>query len=263
MIGRERGVLDRDILRWLAQVVPVALRVGGLLSFAPFLGDLAIPNRVKAGFLIVLTALLVPVAPAQPLLVGPVEWLRMALGEWLVGVLMALSLAAVFEGVQFAGQLCGIQLGLSLATLFDPTSGADSPSLSVFFNLITLLFFLQLDIHHWLLRALSRSFEYLPVGSAVATQLVTRELVRVVGSLFLLGIQIAAPVLLATMMIDLVMGFLSKASPQLPVLLLGIPLKNLTGYALLMGAVTLWPGILERRFVFAIGAAERMLHLAH
>jgi flagellar biosynthetic protein FliR len=255
--------LDSDILRWLAQVVPVALRVGGLLSFAPFLGDRAIPNRIKAGLLIVLTALLVPVAPVQPVLAGPVEWVRMVLGEWLVGALMALSLAAVFEGMQFAGQLSGIQLGLSLATLFDPQSDADSPALSVFYNLITLLFFLQLDIHHWVLRALSRSFDYLPVGSAVATELVSRELVHVVGSLFVLGIQIAAPVLLATMMIDLVLGFLSKASPQLPVLLVGIPVKNLTGYALLMGAVTLWPGILERRFAFAIGAAERMLHMAH
>lgn len=255
--------MDRELFAWLAQVAPVALRVGGLLTFGPFLGDRAIPNRIKAGLLIVLTALLVPVTPVRPMLAGPVEWIQMVLGEWLVGMLMALSLAAVFEGMQFAGQLSGIQLGLSLATLFDPQSEADSPALSVFYNLITLLIFLQLDIHHWVLRALSRSFDYLPAGSAVATQLLSRELVRVTGSLFVLGIQIAAPVLLATMMIDLVLGFLSKASPQLPVLLFGIPIKNLTGYALLMGAVTLWPGILERRFALAIASAERMLHLAH
>jgi len=239
------------------------LRLGGLFTFGPFLGDRAIPNRVKAGLLLVLTILLVPVTPVRPLLVGPMDWARMVLGEWLVGMLMALSLAVVFEGMQFAGQLSGIQLGLSLATLFDPQSDADSPALSVFYNLMTLLLFLQFDIHHWLLRALIRSFEYLPVGSAVANQLVSRELVNVVGSLFALGIQIAAPVLLLTMMIDLVLGFLSKASPQLPVLLFGIPIKNLTGYALLMGAATLWPGILERRFALAIATAERMLHVAH
>jgi flagellar biosynthetic protein FliR len=254
--------LQSDILRWLAQVLPVALRVGGLFTFGPFLGDLAIPNRVKAGLLIILTILLVPVTPLRPVLVGPVEWAQMVFGEWLVGMLMALSLAAVFEGMQFAGQLSGIQLGLSLATLFDPQSNADSPALSVFYNLATLLFFLQLDIHHWMLRALSRSFDYLPVGSAVANQLLSRDMVRVVGSLFSLGIQIAAPLLLATMMIDLLLGFLSKASPQLPVLLLGIPVKNLTGYAILMAAVTLWPGILERRFALAIASAERMMHMA-
>jgi flagellar biosynthetic protein FliR len=64
------------------------------------------------------------------------------------------------------------------------------------------------------------------------------------------------------LMIDIVISFLSKASPQLPALLMGIPVKSLTGYALLIGAVALWPGILERRFAMAIGAAERMLQLA-
>ncbi len=261
--GGERGILENDLLRWLAQVAPVALRLGGLFTFGPFLGDRAIPNRIKFGLLAALTILLVPVVPAQPMLVGPVDWARMALGEWLVGMLMALSLVVVFEALQFAGQMSGIQLGLSLATLFDPQSNADSPALAVFYNLMTLLLFLQLDIHHWMLRALMRSFEYLPVGSAVASELLTRQLVSVVGSLFSLGIQIAAPVLVLTMMIDLVLGFLSKASPQLPVLLFGIPIKNLAGYALLMAAATLWPGILERRFAIVIGAAERMMHAAH
>ncbi len=124
--------MDRDILRWLSQVAPVALRVGGLLSFAPFLGDRAISNRIKVGLLIALTILLVPVTPVQPMLVGPVEWVQMVLGELLVGLLMSISLAVVFEGMQFAGQLSGIQLGLSLATLFDPQSNADSPALSPF-----------------------------------------------------------------------------------------------------------------------------------
>ena len=263
MNGGERGVLDRDLLQWLARIAPVALRVGGLLTFSPFLGDRAIPNRIKVGLLIVLTALLVPVTPVQPMLVTPFQWVQMILGEVLVGVLMALSLAAVFEAFQFAGQFAGIQLGLSLATLFDPQSNADSPALSVFFNLITLLIFLQLNIHHWILRTLTRSFEYLPVGSVAPTELMTREAVRMVGMLFVLGIQIAAPVLVATMMIDMVLGFVSKASPQLPVLLFGLPIKNLTGYAILMAAMTMWPGMLERRFAMAIAAAEHMLHMAH
>jgi len=249
-------------MRWLAQIAPVALRVGGLLTFGPFLGDRGIPTRIKAGLLIVLTALLLPVVPVRPASLHPVDWIRMALGESLVGLLMGLSLQVVFEAMQFAGQICGIQLGLSLATLFDPQSEADSTALPVFFNLITLLIFLQLDIHHWVLRALERSFVYLPVGSTVVTQLLSREIVQVLGALFVLGIQIAAPVLLATLTIDILISFVTKASPQLPAMLLGIPVKSLTGYALLIGAVALWPGILERRFAMAIGSAEKMLHLA-
>jgi flagellar biosynthetic protein FliR len=253
--------VNRDILRWLAQVAPVALRIGGLLTFCPFFGDRAVASRIKVGLLIALTALLFPVVPPRSVSLGPVDWVQMVLGELLVGLLIGLSLQVVFEGMQFAGHVSGIQLGLSLATLFDPQSEADSTVLPVFYNLIALLIFLQLDIHHWVLRGLARSFEYLPVGSVVVTQLLSRELVRVLGALFVLGIQIAAPVLLATLVIDVVMSFLSKASPQIPAMLLGIPVKSLTGYALLIGAVALWPGILERRFAIAIGTAEKMLHL--
>jgi flagellar biosynthetic protein FliR len=254
--------VNGDLLKWLAQVAPVALRVGGVLTFGPFLGDTAIPNRIKAGLLIVLTALLYPVVPLRAAPLAPVDWAQMVLGEWVVGVLIGLSLQVAFEGMQFAGQISGVQLGLSLATLFDPQSQAESTALPVFFNLITLLVYLQLNVHHWVLRGMAHSFDYLPVGSTVVTQILSRELVKVLGALFVLGVQIAAPVLLATMMIDIVISFLSKASPQLPALLMGIPVKNLTGYALLIGAVALWPGILERRFALAIGAAERMLHLA-
>lgn len=251
-----------DVWQWLAQFVPVALRTGGLLVFGPFWGDRAIPNQVKAGLLIMMTALLAPVVPRQPVPLGLADWVRMVLGECGVGLLIGLILQTIFEAMQFAGQLSGIQLGLSLATLFDPQSNSESTALPVFNNLIALLIFLQLNVHHWVLRALERSFEYLPVGSAIITELVSRQLVRVLGALFVLGIQIAAPVLLATLMIDVVTSFLTKASPQLPALLMGVPVKNLAGYALLMTAVALWPGLLEKRFAWAIASTEKLLHLA-
>jgi flagellar biosynthesis protein FliR len=253
--------VNKDIVQWLAQVAPVALRVGGLLTFAPFFGDRAVPARIKAGLLIALTALLFPVVHIRPVSIAPIEWAQVAVGELLIGLLIGLSLQVVFEGLQFAGQMSGIQMGLSVATLFDPQSEADSTVLPVFYNIITLLIFLQLDVHHWVLRGLERSFEYLPVGSVVVSPLLSMDLVRVLGALFVLGVQIAAPILLATLMIDVVMSFISRASPQLPAMLLGIPVKNMTGCALLMGAVALWPGILESRFAIAIGAAEKMLHL--
>lgn len=254
--------MDREILAWLAQAAPIALRVGGLLTFAPFLGDRGVPSRVKAGLAVALTALLVPVVASRPVPLAAFDWARMAMSEALVGLLMGLCLQVVFEGMQFAGQLSGIQIGLSLATLFDPQSAADSPVLSVFYNLVALLIFLECNVHHWLLRAVERSFEYLPAGEMVVSELLTRQFVHVVGALFVLGIQIAAPVLVATMLMDLVLGFLSKASPTIPALLMGVPVKNLTGLALLGAACSLWPAMLERRFAFAIGAAEKMLRLA-
>ena len=241
----------------------MALRTGGLLTFEPFLGDRSIPGAVKAGLLVVLTGLLLPVVPPQSVPLDVAGWVRIVLSETMVGVLIGLSMQVVFEAMQLAGQITGVQLGLSLATLFDPLSEANSGVMTVFFNLLTVLTYLQFNVHHWVVRALARSFDYLPVGSMVPSQLLISEAVHVVGALFVLGVQIAAPVLLVTMLIDLVIGFLNKASPQLPALLLGVPVKSLTGYALLIGVINFWPGILERRLAWSIGAAEHLLHLAH
>jgi len=250
------------IFAWLARVAPVALRAGGLLTFEPFLGDRAVSMQIKAGILVVFTLVLAPVVPLRAAPADAVGWVEMVISETMVGVLLALSLQVVFEALQLAGQISGIQLGLSLATLFDPLSEANSGALSVFFNVLTLLLYLQFNVHHWVLRVLARSFDYLPVGTMVASQLLTREVVRAMGEVFVLGVQIAAPVVLLTLLIDLVIAFLSKASPQLPALFLGIPVKSLTGYALLIGMVNLWPEILERRFAWSIGTAEHLFHLA-
>jgi flagellar biosynthetic protein FliR len=124
------------------------------------------------------------------------------------------------------------------------------------------LIFLQLDVHHWILRAVVKSFTYFPVGTGAVMLGAARELLRAAGSMFLIGVQIAAPILLATLVIDVTVGFLSKASPQLPAMLVGISAKSLAGYALLAASVGLWPLLLEHKFLNAVGWMERVLGAA-
>ena len=247
----------------LAHAVPIGLRVGGLMTFAPFLGDDAIPARVKAGFALILTAMLYGVCPVPDLQLDATHWTQVVISEASVGLLMGLSVRVVLEGMQIAGQLAGAQLGFSLAAIIDPQTNIETPVLAVLHQMVALLIFLQLDVHHWMLRAIVKSFDYLPVGAAVVTRATAQELVRAVGGMWLIGVQIAAPILLATMLVDVAVGFLNKASPQLPALFIGISAKSLLGYFVLAVAAALWPHLLEGQFTHALGWSERMLHLAH
>jgi flagellar biosynthetic protein FliR len=81
--------------------------------------------------------------------------------------------------------------------------------------------------------------------------------------MFVAGLQIAAPVVVASLFADAALGFIGKASPQLPVLFVGISIKNLLGLALLCGGVALWPRFFDARFGRALDASERILKLAH
>jgi len=162
-----------------------------------------------------------------------------------------------------AGQILGVQMGYSMATLFDPTTQADTPVLAEFHRLAALLIFLQLDVHHWLLRAIANSFAYLPAGAAPATFGAASGLLHATAGIFLAGVQIAAPGLVATLVADVALGFLGKASPQLPVLFIGLAVKNLLGLAMLVVVVAYWPHAFSQHFAESIALGERLLHLVH
>ncbi len=254
---------DANLVSFIAPALCVGARVSGWMTLTPFLGHAALPAPVKAGLTIALTALIFPVVtsnmPAATSFPGP----GVLAGELGVGMLMGLCVQVVFDGVQLAGQLVGTQLGFSLANIIDPTSQVETTVVSVFHQSIALLIFLQLNVHHRLLQALGRSFRYLPAGSAfgatLANTLPAPQLLKAAAGMWLVAIEIAAPVMLATMLTDVALAFLSRTSPQLPVILVGISLKSLIGLSVVMGAVELWPRLLERHLLAALSTAEILL----
>ena len=252
-------ILEHMILRGAL----IGLRIAGVMSFAPFFTSTSFPPRIKAAFTVVLTALLYPLCPVPVAGLTPYGWAGVVLSETILGLAMGLSLQFILEGVLVAGQVGGFQLGFSLVNVIDPQTNVDTPVLSTIHQLFVLMLFLQMNVHHWILRGLVKSFAYVPVGSAVISAAMMKELFRDAAAMFLVGIQIAAPLLFATVVIDVTVGFLSKASPQLPAILLSIPLKSLAGYTVLAIAISLWPALFERQFTLALGWSERLLHLAH
>ncbi len=251
--------LEHVVLR----VMAISLRVGGLMSFAPFVGNASIPARIKAVFTLAITAVLYPICPVPQVALTVMGMARLALGEAILGLGIGLCLQFIFEGAVMAGQLGGFQFAFSLVNIIDPQTNVDTPVLSVFHQLFVLLLFLQLNVHHWLLRGVVKSFDYVPVGSVVLRLPAIKELFRDAGGLWLVGVQIATPIILSTMLIDVAVGFLSKASPQMPAILLSIPVKSLVGYAVLAITVGFWPVFFEKQFALALGWSERLLHLAH
>src|SRR5689334_20761792 len=101
--------LPLELQHVVAKAVPVGLRVAALLTFAPFLGSIAIPVRFKAVLTALLTALLYPVCQVPDALASPAQWTRIALGEIVLGLAMGLVVQLVLEAAQLAGQIIGFQ----------------------------------------------------------------------------------------------------------------------------------------------------------
>ncbi len=241
----------------------VGLRVSGLMLFAPFFGNATVPPRIKAVLVIAITAVLYPVYSSHMPVVDLSHWPVLVASETVVGIAMGLATNIVFEGAQLAGQILSVQMGYSLVNILDPNTQVESTVIAFFHQSIALLIFLGLDVHHWILRAVAHSFEYLPPGSATLNPMFIQAVLHEGVVVLNLGIQIAAPLLSATLLADMVLGLMGKASPQMPLMLLGPAVKSMLGVLLLGVTLRFWPHLFERYFSESIGYSEHLLHLAH
>jgi len=256
-------MIEIALIPAITAALTIGVRLTGLMLFAPFFGSSIIPVRVKAVFVIALTALLFPSvehAIVVPTLAG---WPMLIITEFLIGVGMGIATNIVFDAVQLTGQILGVQMGYSLVNILDPQSQVDTTVVAVFYQSIVMLLFLRMDVHYWLLRAVGNSFLYLPPGTAHLSGLFTRAVFQIAGDIFGLGVQIAAPVLSATLAADVVLGLLGKASPQMPLMLLGPAVKSLLGIVILAVTLKYWPELFRRLFLESMLKGEQLLHLAH
>jgi flagellar biosynthetic protein FliR len=247
-----------DWAHYLAAAMLVGVRLSGLMVFAPIFSSQAIAVRVKAVFLLVMSILLAPVVAAFPSAhaevgLGPIA------GELAVGLLFGFLLSLLAEMLSFAGQVLGFQFSFSLVNLLDPNSSIQTPLLGELFTLFGTLALIAAGLDRVLIAALIRSFAAAPVGGVLIGSHTALAVVGMAGGIFAAALQLSAPVLAATLLIEVAIALLGKLSPQLPVLAITIPVKTMTGYAVLIGSLALWPHFIEARFTGLLDAATRLL----
>lgn len=246
----------------MTSAVLVLIRISGVMVFAPFFSSNAIPRAVKVAFVVVLTALLAPVAASHS---GPAPELGLVavLGELTTGMLFGICLTLLMEMLNFAGQILGLQFSFSLVNILDPNSPIETPLLSQMLNLVGLLVIIAAGLDRTLLSALLHTFAAVPVGTAWLATKASVTLLRMASGVFLAAVQLSAPVIAATLLVELVVALVGRLSPQLPVLFVGIPLKTLIGYTVLIGSLGIWPRFIEARFDGLLNQAMQMVIASH
>jgi len=254
--------MNISLVQIFGALLTISVRLSGMLLFAPFFGSAVIPARVKAILVVALTALLYPMLSTKMPHLSISQWPMMVFSELLIGIALGVATNIVFDGVQMAGQVLSVQMGYSLVSILDPQTLAESTVVASFHQTIAMLIFLRLNVHLWLLRALARSFDYLPPATGHFGAAFTTAAVQAGAGVFTIGVQIAAPVLSATLFADIALGLLGKASPQLPLMLLGPAVKSVLGLLLLTSALKYWPDIFEGLFLRSMVTADHLLRLA-
>jgi len=223
----------------------VFLRVTGLMLVAPIFGANVIATRIKVVLAVMLTGLIAPLAPAPAALeLWSAAGLLAAVTQLAIGVALGFCVQMVFDALVLAGQTISMTMGLGFATLIDPEHGASTPVLSQFLLILGLLIFLALNGHVLLLTTLVDSFRWTPVGAPLATDGL-RDLVLWGGRIFEAGLLIALPAVIALIVVNLAMGVVSRAAPQLNLFAVGFPAAMLFGFLILLLSLP----VLEGSFV--------------
>lgn len=207
-----------------AVLILLGARLGGLLLVAPMFSARTVPVTVRTALLVVLAALMQPVALAHAV-AAPQLTPAAALGETLIGFAIGLGAALFVGAAEAAGDLITTQIGLSGSTLLDPLNQTSVPVLGQFAQMFAVTLLLTMNAHLIMLDALASSIRVLPVGTPVALADGAQAMVAVGATLFELGLRFAAPVIAAALIANVALAILSRAAPQLNVLAVAFPVQ--------------------------------------
>lgn len=223
------SITSAQLDAWIAAFAFPLVRILGVIASAPFWNVAAIPRRVRLILGLAITVALAPVLPPMPAVApasGTGIWIL--LQQVLIGVGMGFAMRIVYSAIDVAGEFIGLQMGLSFATFYDPLSSSQTPVISEFIGLLTMLLFLSFNGHLMYVATLAQSFTAIPVSATPLGLGSWLNLAELGGKMFAAGLLLALPVIVALMITNLALAVLTRVAPQLNIFAIGFTL-TLTG----------------------------------
>lgn len=251
-----------DINTWIAGLLWPLTRILGLIATAPPFGNVSVPVSTKVGLGVMIALIIAPTVPALPAMdpVSPAGLLILA-QQLVIGLAMGFAMRVVFAGIEMAGTIAGMTMGLSFATFFDPQSRGQSTAISQFLVLVATMAFLALNAHLILLSSLADSFHTLPITTAPLGAFGFNQMALWGGRIFSAGVQLSLPIVAALLIINIALGILTRSAPQLNLFGIGFPITLGAGFLVLGITLPYLATPLEHLFQEGLDTAVRAFTL--
>ncbi|RYM49930.1 flagellar biosynthetic protein FliR [Serratia proteamaculans] len=214
---------------WLSQYFWPLLRILALISTAPVFCEKQISKKVKIGLGGLIVILVAPGLPISTVPIFSAAGLWLAAQQILIGVALGLTMQFAFAAIRLAGEVIGMQMGLSFATFFDPSGGPNTPVLARLLNLLAMLLFLSFNGHLWLISLLVDSFHTLPIQAEPLNGNGFLALTQAGSLIFINGMMLALPLICLLLTLNMALGLLNRMTPQLSVFVIGFPVTMTIG----------------------------------
>ncbi|SEK68829.1 flagellar biosynthetic protein FliR [Nitrosovibrio tenuis] len=236
-----------DINEWLITFLWPLARILALLAATPVLGNAAVPARVKIGLGMLITLVIAPtIGPLPKIDPASLEGLLVLSQQILIGVAMGFAMRIVFSAVEMAGEIAGLQMGLGFATFFSAHSDGSTLVVGKFLGLLATLAFLSVNGHLLVLSVLAESFNAFPVSAEPFSVSGWKTLADWGSKIFLVGLKLALPIVASLLIVNLALGILTRAAPQLNIFAVGFPITLIAGMVALIMSLPYFIPVIEQ-----------------
>ena len=221
----------------------IFVRVASFVYIAPFFSMSNTPSRVRVGLAFFISVLLYQTGPEQEAAYDTLTgYTIIVMKEAVTGFLIGFGANLCTAVVSFAGQIADMEMGLSMASLFDPATKQQPTITGVYYNYMVLLLLMISGVHRYLLKALAETYELIPINGAVFhDDALLQALITFMGDYIIVGFRICLPIFAVMIILNAVLGILAKVSPQLNMFAVGIQMKVLVGFCVLFVTTAMLP----------------------
>ncbi len=214
-----------ELTNWLM----VFLRVSAVLTVFPVFSTANFPVQLRLALAALIAAL---VCPSLPAAVQPQDifgWVGVMSVEVVAGLVLGFVARMIFYALDMAGAIITNEIGLSLPPGIDPMTGTRVTAPGSILYYLAAILWLSLDLHHWMLAALVKTYAVLPVGGAHLSEATLEDVVARTSQTFVIALQLAAPILAVSFIVSLVFSVLGRAVPQLNAWFHSFAIRTLAG----------------------------------
>jgi flagellar biosynthetic protein FliR len=232
--------------------VLVFARLSAMVMLMPGVGDPMTPVTARLSLALMLAVLIRPETPPIPADIAAAG--GMVISEVAIGLMFGAVGRILMSALATAGQIFGVETGLSFAQTVDPTVNQSGQIIGVFLSLMGVTLIFVVDLHHQILRGMFVSYSVFEAGRLPSLSDAADLSLTAFSDAFRIGLQIAAPVVAAGFVFRVGLGILSRLIPSIQVFFVAMPLNIIGGFLILIlglsAGMLVW---LERMETFAVG----------
>lgn len=214
----------------LQKLILIFLRISSFMVICPGFSFKGLPNTVKVALSIGFSMMVYTIIGELEIVDSYMLFFLLSIKEVFIGLILGYITKLIFAVIEMAGSLVDFQAGFTMGAVYDPSMGIRAANYGRLYYWLSICVFFIFNFHHRFIESIILSFRYIPLDTWNFAGFGTESIVKLFSMSFELAVNLAVPMIIVLLMVDMVLGIISKSVPQINVLMLGMPMKKMVSF---------------------------------